>query len=65
MRTTAYQMNIVMKYLDNLIEWGDYLYTTDTRENINQAAQLYIMAQDLLGPKAQGTCQPISECKDI
>jgi len=39
-----------MKYLDNLTEWADQLFTTNTRESINEATQIYVLAKDLLGP---------------
>ena len=29
-----------MKYLTNLVEWGDQLFRQDTLESVNQAAQL-------------------------
>ncbi|MEO3761875.1 neuraminidase-like domain-containing protein [Streptomyces sp. B5E4] len=48
-RTTAYQKAVVMKYLDNLIAWGDQLFRQDTLETINQATQLYVLAAELLG----------------
>lgn len=48
-RTVAYQKNVVMKYLDNLIAWGDQLFRQDTLESINEATQLYILAADILG----------------
>jgi hypothetical protein len=50
-RTVAYQKTVVMKYLDNLIAWGDYLFRQDSMESTNQATQLYIMAAEILGPK--------------
>jgi Tc toxin complex TcA C-terminal TcB-binding domain/Neuraminidase-like domain len=50
-RTVAYQKTVVMKYLDNLISWGDYLFRQDSMESINEATQLYILAAELLGPK--------------
>lgn len=50
-RTVAYQKTVVMKYLDNLIAWGDYLFRQDSMESINEAAQLYIMAAEILGPR--------------
>jgi peptidoglycan hydrolase-like protein with peptidoglycan-binding domain len=53
MRMAAYQKNLVMKYIDNLVAWGDQLFRQDTIESINEAAQLYIMASDLLGPRPQ------------
>ncbi|MER5711943.1 neuraminidase-like domain-containing protein [Streptomyces sp. NPDC002122] len=49
LRTTAYQKAVVMKYLDNLIAWGDRLFRQDTMESVNQATQLYILASQLLG----------------
>jgi hypothetical protein len=50
-RVSAYRKWVVMAYLDTLIEWGDTLFSQDTRESINEAMQLYMMAQELLGPK--------------
>ena len=50
-RTVAYQKTVVMKYLDNLIAWGDYLFRQDSMESVNEATQLYIMAAEILGPK--------------
>lgn len=50
-RTVAYQKNVVMKYLDNLIAWGDYLFRQDSMESINEATQLYILAAEILGPE--------------
>ncbi len=51
MRITPYQKTVVMKYLDNLIAWGDQLFSMDTIEAINEATQLYILAADILGPR--------------
>jgi hypothetical protein len=50
-RTVAYQKTVVMKYLDNLIAWGDYLFQQDSMESINEATQLYILAAEILGPR--------------
>jgi hypothetical protein len=52
-RFLAYQFNVVMKYLDNLISWGDSLFRQDTIETINEATQIYILAANILGPKPQ------------
>ena len=52
-RISAYQKTVVMKYLNNLIAWGDQLFRQDTMESINQAAQLYILAAHILGPRPQ------------
>jgi hypothetical protein len=51
LRTTAYQKTLVMKYLDNLIAWGDQLFRRDTIESINEATQLYVLALQLLGER--------------
>ncbi|MDN3511813.1 MAG: neuraminidase-like domain-containing protein [Candidatus Jettenia sp.] len=50
-RSVAYQKALLMKYIDNLTEWGDYLFRQDTMESIVQATQMYILADKLLGPK--------------
>ncbi|MBL0317462.1 MAG: hypothetical protein IPP69_17520 [Flavobacteriales bacterium] len=48
-RPVAYMKWVVMKYIDNILDWGDYLYRQDTIESINQATQLYVMAGHILG----------------
>lgn len=53
MRLPAYKKYVVMKYLDNLIAWGDSLFERDTIESINEATQLYVMAADLLGERPE------------
>ena len=50
MRTVAYQKNVLLKYLQTLIAWGDQLFSQDTIETINEATQLYILAASILGP---------------
>ncbi|ACE06710.1 hypothetical protein Aasi_1417 [Candidatus Amoebophilus asiaticus 5a2] len=50
-RPVAYQKAVLMKYIDNLTEWGDHLFRQDTMESIAQATQMYILADKLLGPK--------------
>ncbi|MBV8757272.1 MAG: hypothetical protein JO257_08365, partial [Deltaproteobacteria bacterium] len=52
-RTVAYQKTVVMKYLDNLIAWGDNLFRQDSMESINEATQLYVLAAEILGPRPQ------------
>ncbi len=52
-RPTAYMYATVMAYLDNLIAWGDSLFRQDTRESINEAMQLYVLAANILGPRPQ------------
>jgi hypothetical protein len=53
LRPTAYRKAIVMAYVDNLIDWGDMLFRQYTRETIEEARMLYILAYDLLGEKPQ------------
>lgn len=50
-RPVAYMKWVVMKYIDNLLAWGDYLFRQDTIETLNQATQLYVLAGHILGPK--------------
>ncbi|RLD33654.1 MAG: hypothetical protein DRI73_05135, partial [Bacteroidetes bacterium] len=59
LRINAYQKSIVMKYVDNLLDWGDYLFTQDTRESITEAFMLYQLAFDILGkrPVKLGKCE--------
>ena len=51
MRITAYQKNVVIKYIENLIAWGDQLFSQDTLESINEATLLYVLAGNILGPR--------------
>ena len=65
LRLGAYQKTVFFKYLDNLIAWGDQLFAQDTRESINEATQLYVLAEELLGPAPeripeQATPAPLS-----
>jgi hypothetical protein len=43
-RISAYARATVMRFLDNLIAWGDLLYAQYTSETVGQAEQLYILA---------------------
>lgn len=52
-RPRAYQLAVVMKYLDNLIAWGDQLFRRDTIESINEATQIYILAAEILGKRPE------------
>jgi hypothetical protein len=63
LRLNAYQKSIVMKYIDNLLDWGDYLFSRDTRESINEAEMLYQLAFDILGqrPVKMGKCETADE----
>ena len=52
-RPVAYMKWVVMKYIDNLVAWGDNLFRQDTIESINQATQLYVLAGHILGSRPQ------------
>ncbi len=52
-RHLAYQYCVVMKYLDNLIAWGDHLFQQDSTESINEATQIYVLAANILGERPQ------------
>lgn len=60
LRISAYAKTTVMKYIDNLILWGDALFALDTRESIAQATNLYLAAAALLGkrPEVVGELPP-------
>ena len=57
-RPSAYQWYVVMKYLDNLIAWGDSLFLADTIETLNEATLCYVLAANILGPRPQVMPQP-------
>jgi hypothetical protein len=62
-RVLAYQYSVVMKYIDNLVAWGDSLFMQDTIESINEATQRYVLAANILGPRPEalpqrGTIRP-------
>jgi len=51
MRTVAYQKSVLIKYIQTIIAWGDQLFRRNTMETINEATQLYILADSVLGPR--------------
>jgi hypothetical protein len=59
LRIGAYQKTIMMKYIDNLLDWGDNLFAQDNWESITQATMLYLLAYDLLGAKPEN----LGKCK--
>ncbi len=63
LRLSAYQKCIVMKYIDNLIDWGDSLFTEFTMESVNEATLLYVTALEILGPRPEeiGSCGQANE----
>ena len=50
-RQQAYMFKTVMAYLDNLIAWGDSLFRQDSREAIDEAMVIYVLAANILGPR--------------
>lgn len=60
LRIGAFEKNTVMKYIDNLIEWGDMEFTQYTWESITTATMLYAYANDLLGPRPE----PVGICSE-
>lgn len=63
LRPSAFQKAIVMKYIDNLLDWGDFLFSRDTFESINEALMLYTMAAEILGdrPVEVGQCDMVDD----
>ena len=53
MRTVAYMRTVVMKYIDNLIAWGDSLFRRFSTESLNEATQIYVLAAQILGRKPE------------
>jgi hypothetical protein len=49
LRLMAYQKTVVMKYIDNLLAWGDYLFSQDTRETDHEALAVYKEVKDIMG----------------
>ncbi len=58
LRIGAYEKAVVMNYIDNLLDWGDTLFTQDNWESITQATTLYLLAYDLLGAKPENLGKP-------
>src|SRR5207249_1130823 len=58
LRLSAYQKAVVMKYVSNLVDWGDSLFRLFTMESVNEAIVLYAMASEIIGrrPANVGDC---------
>jgi len=52
-RPLAFMKNVVIKYVENLRAWGDSLFRMFTRESVNEALQLYVIANHILGPRPE------------
>jgi len=53
-----YMKSTVMSYLDNLIAWGDNLFSTESREALSEATLLYVIASEILGPTPDAVTPP-------
>jgi hypothetical protein len=53
-----YMKSTVMSYLDNLIAWGDNLFSTESREALSEATLIYVIANEILGPQPQAVTPP-------
>jgi hypothetical protein len=49
-RMGAYEKAVIMRYIDNLIDWGDQLFAQNNWESNTLAMSHYQLAADLLGP---------------
>jgi hypothetical protein len=59
-RLISFQFMVVMRYLDNLLAWGDALFAQDTAETVSEATQIYVLGATLLGDKPQQVPTPTS-----
>jgi Tc toxin complex TcA C-terminal TcB-binding domain/Neuraminidase-like domain len=57
-RTLPYMITTVMKYLDNLIAWGDSLFRKHTMESVNLALQIYLLAWEFMEAKPEAIPNP-------
>ncbi len=62
--SAAYQKPVVMKYIDNLISWGDQLFQRDTIESINEATLLYPSWPPRFWGQSRATSGPRPVSKD-
>ena len=58
LRPVSYMKSVVMSYLDNLIAWGDNLFSTESREALGEATLLYVIASEILGPMPVAVTPP-------
>lgn len=63
LRPTAYQKAVVMRYIDNLLDWADDQFTRFQMESVNEAMMLYMTAAEILGPRPAllGECGELSD----
>ena len=52
-RPIAFMKNVVIKYVENIRLWADSLFRAFTRESVNEALQLYVIANHILGSRPE------------
>jgi len=52
-RPVAYMKHVVIKYIENLMAWGDSLFRQFTRESVYEAIQIYVIASHVLGKRPE------------
>lgn len=52
-REIPYMKHVVIKYVENLIEWGDFKFKQFTRDSVYEALQIYVIAKHVLGPRPE------------
>lgn len=60
LRIGAFEKATFCNYIDVMVAWGDSFFERKTREYLNAAYLLYVMASDLLGPRPE----PVGPCTD-
>ena len=58
LRPVSYMKSTVMSYLDNLVAWGDNLFSSESREALSEATLLYVVASEILGPAPVAVTPP-------
>jgi hypothetical protein len=52
-RPISYMKHVVLAYVQNLVDWADMLFRQDSRESVNEALQLYVVANHILGRRPE------------
>ncbi|RBQ82144.1 hypothetical protein VDGD_05959 [Verticillium dahliae] len=52
-RPVAYMKAVVMKYIDTLVQYGDFYFRQNTLETLPLAIQMYVRASHVYGPAGQ------------
>lgn len=52
-RPIAYMKHVVLAYVQNIVDWADMLFRQDSRESVNEALQLYVVANHILGRRPE------------